>query len=207
MTFPDIAAPLGPSRRAEVLRWRRRSRTVRIARVVLPATIALILAGLGGAVAFNALVVRPAQPKDNGAPIRLTAPRLVGRDDRGRAFVLTADSAVRDPHDYQRVILDHPTLLLDESGPDPVRIVAHDGVYHERDLKLHLGGGVKMVSSKAAFDTAASVYDTKSGELQGSGPIQGSGSLGEIAAKSYGVYDKGDRMVFSGGVHTRLERK
>ena len=60
---------------------------------------------------------------------------------------------------------------------------------------------------RAAFETAGSLFDTKTGELVGSGPIQGSGSLGEIDAKSYGVYDKGDRMVFKGGVRTRLETK
>jgi lipopolysaccharide export system protein LptC len=207
VSFPDITIPTAPSRRHEVLRWRRRSRLVRVARVALPGAIFLILAGLAGAVAYNALVVRPALPQETEAPIRLTAPRLVGRDDQGRAFVLTADSAVRDPADYQRVILDHPALILDEEGPDPVRVVARQGVYHERDFKLDLKGGVKLVSARAAFDTAASVFDTKTGEVQGSGPIQGSGSLGEINAKSYGVYGKGDRMVFSGGVRTRLERK
>ena len=59
--------------------------------------------------------------------------------------------------------------------------------------------------AKVAFETAASLFYTRTGELVGSGPIQGSGSLGEITAKSYGVYDKGDRMVFKGGVHTRLD--
>ena len=68
-------------------------------------------------------------------------------------------------------------------------------------------GGVRLVGSKAAFDTATSLFDTKTGEIVGSGPIQGSGSLGEINAKSYAVYGKGERMIFKGGVHTRLDRK
>jgi lipopolysaccharide export system protein LptC len=88
-----------------------------------------------------------------------------------------------------------------------MRLVARQGVYNEREFKLDLHGGVKLVSSKAAFDTMTSLFDAKTGDLLGSGPIQGSGSLGEIAARSYGVYGKGDRMVFKGGVHTRLERK
>jgi lipopolysaccharide export system protein LptC len=64
---------------------------------------------------------------------------------------------------------------------------------------------VRLTSPQAALDTAASLYDTKTGELVGSGSIQGSGSLGEINAKSYGVYDKGERMIFSGGVRARIE--
>jgi lipopolysaccharide export system protein LptC len=207
VSAPQIAIAIPADRRAQVLRWRRRSRLVRLARIVLPGVTGLILTALAGAVAFNALVVRPLQPKDTSAPIHLTRPRLVGRDDKGRAFVITADAATRDPKDYQRIMLDHPTLVVDEQGPDPLRLVARAGVYHERDFKLELHGGVRLVGSKAAFDTAKSLYDTKTGEVFGSGPIQGSGSLGEIAAKSYALYGKGDRMVFKGGVHTRLDRK
>ena len=66
---------------------------------------------------------------------------------------------------------------------------------------------MRLSGARGAFETAQSVYDIKSGELAGSGPVQGIGSLGEIQAKSYGVYDKGARMVFSGGVHTRLQPK
>lgn len=202
-----IAIEAAPDRREQVLRWRRRSRVIRTLRIVLPAVIGLILLFLAGAVAFNALTAQPAQPRETTAPIRLVHPRFVGRDERGRAFVITAQSATRDPRDYLRVILDHPALVLDEQGPDPIRLMAAAGVYHEATYQLDLHGGVRLVGSKAAFDTATSLYDTKTGVITGSGPIQGSGSLGEINAKSYAIYDKGNRVIFRGGVHTRLDRK
>jgi lipopolysaccharide export system protein LptC len=207
MSASHIAVIAPPNRRELAQRWRRRSRMVRTMRIVLPATIGLIMLSLAGAVAYNALTAQPAQPRDTSAPIRLVHPRFVGRDDKGRAFVITAQSATRDPRDYQRVLLDHPALVLDEQGPDPIRLVATAGVYHEGSFKLDLHGGVRLVGSKAAFDTATSLFDTKTGEIVGSGPIQGSGSLGEINAKSYAVYDKGNRVIFKGGVHTRLDRK
>jgi lipopolysaccharide export system protein LptC len=207
MSVSHIAVSAPPNRREQAQRWRRRSRMVRAMRIVLPAAIGLILLSLAGAVAYNALTAQPAQPRDTSAPIRLVHPRFVGRDDKGRAFVITAQSATRDPRDYQRVLLDHPALVLDEQGPDPIRLVATAGIYHEGSFKLDLHGGVRLVGSKAAFDTATSLFDTKTGEIVGSGPIQGSGSLGEINAKSYAVYDKGNRVIFKGGVHTRLDRK
>jgi lipopolysaccharide export system protein LptC len=207
VSAPQIAITAPPNRREQVLRWRKRSRLIRALRIALPATIGLILAALGAAIGYNALSSQPAQPHDTSAPIRLVNPRFVGRDDKGRAFVITAQSATRDPHEYQRVLLDHPALVLDEEGPDPLRLVAAQGVYHEGQFKLDLHGGVRLVSSKGAFDTATSLFDTKTGEVVGSGPIQGSGSLGEINAKSYAVYGKGDRVIFKGGVHTRLDRK
>jgi lipopolysaccharide export system protein LptC len=201
----SVVAP--PDRRANVARWRRRSRLVRILRIVFPGSVAVILAALAGEVIYNTLNATPAAAANSDDPIRLVNPRFVGRDDKGRAFVITATTAMRDPKDYQRVMLDKPALVLDEEGPDPLRIQANSGVYHEGNRKLDLQGGVKLAGAQAVFETAASLFDTKTGEVVGSGPIQGSGSVGDIEAKSYGVYGKGERMVFKGGVHTRLNTK
>ncbi|MFC3068032.1 LPS export ABC transporter periplasmic protein LptC [Phenylobacterium soli] len=194
-------------RERNIERWRRRSRAVRVLRVAAPGLIAVIVLSLAGLVAFNALKPGAEPTQETNQPIRLMNPRFVGRDDKGRAFVVTAASATRDAQDYQKVYLDHPALVLDEQGPDPTRLVAKQGVFHENSGKLEVSGGVRMSSSQGAFETAASQFDTKTGELVGSGPVQGSGALGQIDAKSYGVYDKGERMVFQGGVHTRLNPK
>ena len=200
-------APLSAPRRADFERWRRRSRLIRTLRVALPAVIALIFVGLVGSVAWSTFTSQPKQAKGGDEPIRLVTPRFVGRDDKGRPFVLTAESATRDRLDYQRVILKKPTLVLDDNGPDMLHINGADGIFHEQDGKLELSNGVHMADAKNAFDTASSLFDTKTGEVIGSGPIQGAGGLGEIRAESYGVYSKGERMVFKGGVRTRLETK
>jgi lipopolysaccharide export system protein LptC len=194
-----------PPRRADFERWRKRSRLIRTLRWALPALIAAIFVGLIGSVVWSTLSSQPRQAQGADEPIRLVTPRFVGRDDKGRAFVLTADSATRDRLDYQRVILKKPALVLDEGGPDELRIHGADGVFHEQNGKLELSGGVQMSDTKNVFDTAASLFDTKTGEIVGSGPIQGAGGLGEIHAQSYAVYGKGERMVFKGGVRTRIE--
>lgn len=207
MWAADLAARPLPDLREGIARWRRRSRFMRLLRIALPATIGLIIAGMAGAVVYNSLTAEPLTQRDPNAPIRLVNPRFVGRDDKGRAFVLTAVSATRDPNEYQRVLLDRPALVLDETGPEPLKITAHDGVYNEGDRQLEVRGGVRLSGPKGAFETAHSLFDTKTGELVGSGPIQGSGALGEIDAKSYAVQGKGEQMVFKGGVHTRLDMK
>ena len=203
---PEITIVAAQNRREQALAWRRRSRLVRALRILLPLVIGLILAALAGAVAHNALTSQPGQGKDTSAPIRLMHPRFVGRDDKGRAFVITAESATRDPHEYQRVLLVRPSMLMDSQGPDPMRLTANAGVYNEGTFKLELHGSVRLVDSKGAFDTAHSLFDTKTGEVVGSGPIQGSGSVGELQANSYAISDKGERMFFRGGVHTRIDR-
>ena len=194
-------------RRVDFERWRRRSRLIRTLRVVLPGIIAAIFMGLVGSVGWSTFNAQPKAARSGDEPIRLVKPRFVGRDDKGRAFVLTAESAVRDRLDQQRVMLLKPSLVLDEGGPEELRINGADGIFHEQNGKLELSGGVKLADTKNAFSTTASLFDTKTGVVIGSAPIQGAGGLGEINAKSYGVYDKGDRMVFKGGVRTRLETK
>jgi len=205
VTLSHVPVMDAPPRRASIRRWKRRSRLIKALRILLPGLIVLTLASLAATIAYNTLARAPRTPNSSDEAIRLVNPRFVGRDERGRAFVLTAVSATRDPQDYQRVILDKPALVLDEDGADPLRITGGAGVYHETNRKLEVSGGVHLSGAKVAFETAASLFDTRTGELVGSGPVQGSGSLGEITAKSYGVYDKGDRMVFKGGVHTRLD--
>jgi lipopolysaccharide export system protein LptC len=194
-------------RRTSIQAWRRRSRVIRVLRVVLPALIALILAGLGGMVAWGSLSGPQVQTGSPNDPIKLVNPRFVGRDTRSRAFVLTAISATRDTQDFDKVYLDRPALVLDDEGPDPLRITARTGVYHQNSGKLEVSGGVRLAGARGAFETAQSLFDTKTSELVGSGPVHGLGSVGEINAKSYGVYDQGDRMVFRGGVHTVLNAR
>ncbi|HMO43862.1 MAG TPA: LPS export ABC transporter periplasmic protein LptC [Phenylobacterium sp.] len=188
-------------------RWRRRSRLIRRLRVVLPLVIAAIVLSLGGMVIYRSLVDPPERPAEADAPIRLVNPRFLGRDEQGRAFVITAQSAVRDEADYQRVVLDRPALVLDEDGMSPLRLSAASGVYHEGDGRLRLQGDVRLDERDAAFDTASAIFDTATGVLEGEGLITGAGPLGEINARSYGVYDRGERMVFKGGVRGRINPK
>jgi lipopolysaccharide export system protein LptC len=187
-----------------VQQWRRRARVVRVLRILTPSLILAILLGLAASVAYNAIKPTVETSQEQNQPIRLINPRFVGRDERGRAFVITAESATRDPQEYQKVYLVRPALVLDEQGPDPTRIIARSGIFHENTGKLEASGGVRLAFSKGVLETAASQFDTKTGDLVGSGPVQGSGPLGEIHATSYAVRDKGATMEFHGRVHTVL---
>lgn len=188
-------------------RWRRRSRLIRRLRVILPATIGMILLAMLGFVVQTTVLGGERSPAKSDAPIQLVNPRFVGKDEKGRAFVITAASAERDENDYQRVLLNKPALVLDAEGANPSRVTAKTGVYSEDRRVLNLDGGVRMSGGDTDFDTQSSIFNTATGELEGQGQISGVGSLGEITAKSYGVYDKGERLVFKGGVRGRLDSK
>ena len=120
----SLAAPVRTDARGDVRRWRRRSLLIRRLRVILPGLIGLILLSMLGFVLHTTLLGRDNSKAEPDAPIELVNPRFVGKDDKGRAFVLTAAAAVRDENDYQRVLLDRPALILDAEGVNPTRVTA-----------------------------------------------------------------------------------
>ncbi|HYD44705.1 MAG TPA: LPS export ABC transporter periplasmic protein LptC [Phenylobacterium sp.] len=191
-------------RRADLARWRRRSRVVRGLRLGLPALIGVLVAALAGQVIWRSLADADAQAAAN-VPIRLVNPKFYGRDEEGRAFVLSAITAVRDENDYQRVMLDRPTVALDQDDRGgKANLSATTGVYREDDGLLELNGGVRLNDGASEIVTQQSTFNTKTGQIEGKGAIKGAGNLGQIEAQSYGIYDKGERMVFKGGVRGRI---
>ncbi|MFM8819244.1 MAG: LPS export ABC transporter periplasmic protein LptC [Phenylobacterium sp.] len=189
----------------EVQAWRLRSRRMRRLRRLLPALIGVILLVLGGYVSLAVFSAPRTRPMEAQSPIQLVNPRFIGQDRKGRVFTLTARVATRDAADYDRVYLERPVLELSRDSGPPLQVSARTGDYNESEHILRLNGDVRLNSGDISFATDASAFDTALGELVGDGAIQGVGSLGEINAKSYGVFDRGDRLVFGGGVKTRLE--
>jgi lipopolysaccharide export system protein LptC len=83
---------------------------------------------------------------------------------------------------------------------------ARIGSYNERDKLLRLRGDVRIVDGKGHhFASQEAIIDTRTGGVVGQSQVQGDGPLGQLNAKSYSVQDKGDRLVFKGGVHARIE--
>lgn len=203
MTAVPLDDDLIYRRRADLARWRRRSRVVKGLRVALPGLIGLLLASLAGQVIWRSLADGKTEQAAN-VPIRLVNPKFYGRDEEGRAFVLSAITAVRDENDYQRVVLDRPTVALDQGGGGNANLSATSGVYREDDRLLELKGGVRLNDGKSELLTEQSTFNTRTGQIEGQGAIKGAGNLGQIEAQSYGVYDKGERMVFKGGVRGRI---
>lgn len=207
--MPDAAAFPAPSasdRRAEIVRWRRRSRVIRALRIVLPALIGLIAAALVGEVVWRNIIQAPTPQKEARTAIRLLNARLVGRVKDGRSFTIGARQAIRGENDYQSISLMEPILVIGEGLPNMAQMSARIGSYNERDQLLRLRGEVRIVDGKGhSFASQEAIIDTRTGSVVGQSQVQGDGPLGQLNAKSYSVQDKGDRLVFKGGVHARIE--
>ena len=187
--------------------WRKRSRAIRFWRRALPvamvAIAAVVVLWITGRSVFIKLTSPPTGPKNTG--VHMTNPRFYGRDSSNQAFVLAAAEAARDMATGKSVSLSAPSVTLDADGASPTHVQANQGTYREDQKQLTLQGQVQLNSASGySFSTPQAVVDTSTGTVSGTAGVQGTGPLGHIAASSYGVYDRGKRIVMKGDVRAHI---
>ena len=183
------------------------SRFVRLLRVVLPLIMVGIVCLLIAMVAAHAVRRQAAAQKDASTPIRMVNPHFFGRDSQGRAFTLGAQQASRDEASFQTVLLAGPSIVMDVNGPHSSQLTADAGVFHEDTRLLFLKGHVHATNTKqSSFATDEATVNTRTGEVVGGAPLSSQSQLGNLTSSRFNVYDKGDRVVFKGGVHARLNQ-
>jgi lipopolysaccharide export system protein LptC len=183
-----------------------RSRLVQVLRWLLPSLMVAVFILLLVLVASHAVrrATTPGQP--NSTAIRMLNPRFFGRDSQERPYVLSASEARRDPNQPQTVLLTAPAMELQNAIGKSTQVFADTGVYHEDSRILILQGHVHGFDSgrNTNIATDRAVIDTKSGSVSSESGLAGQSSAGALQSKGFNAYDKGDRLVFKGGVHARL---
>jgi lipopolysaccharide export system protein LptC len=168
-------------------------------------TMIAVAGMLAGFVAAHAIRQHQAAQAGVSAPIRMLNPHFYGRDAQGRPYILTAREAARDTRSFQTVLLSDPFVTLDNPQGRPSTLVADTGVYHEDTRILLLRGHVRATDSTSGkFASDEAVVNTRTGSVVGPQALQSQSNTGALQSRSFDVYDKGDRMVFKGGVHARL---
>ncbi len=196
---PASRPPRGKARAHSVL--------VHVLRWLLPAIMVAVVATLAGLVAIHAIKRQAAAHRDATTPIRMVNPHFFGRDNQGRAFTLGARQAARDEQSFQMVLLSYPSVTMNVDGPHPSTVTADTGVYHEDTRILYLKGHVRADNSKAStFATDEAVVNTRTGVVNGASALSSRTPVGDVKSGSFDVYDKGDRVIFKGGVHARLNQ-
>jgi lipopolysaccharide export system protein LptC len=185
---------------------RAHTRLVLAMRWLLPTLILAMIGLLGAFVVGQAVRAAAARPKELPTQIRMVSPHFVGRDDKGRAFNLAAQLAVRDDSNMQRVILGAPVMVMDSDTPHPKTLTADRGVYDEDTRILRLTGHVRVDDAAAStVGTDEALVDTRAGTVSGVSPVAASGPMGNIRAGSYTASQKGGAIVMHGGVHAELK--
>jgi lipopolysaccharide export system protein LptC len=164
-----------------------------------------IVALLVALVVQHAARRRAASNREAQAPIRMLNPKFFGRDNQGRPYILGASQAARDEASLELVRLRDPTVTLDMDGPHPSTLTADTGVYREDTRILYLKGHVKADNNKTSkFATDEAVVNTQTGIVTGPEALSSQTPVGDLQSRSFDVFDKGNRVVFKGGVHARL---
>jgi lipopolysaccharide export system protein LptC len=184
---------------------RAHSRAVRLLRVVLPLIMVGMIGALVGLVINHAIRRQDAAHRDAASPIEMVNPHFYGRDSQGRAYTLAAKQAARDEKSFQRVLLNHPSVTLYTDGAKPATLTADTGVYHEDTRLLYLKGHVLANNAKSSqFATDEAIVNTKTGTVTSPAALSSRTPAGELRSNGFDVFDKGDTLVFKGGVHARL---
>lgn len=180
-------------------RWRARSRRVRLLRRVLPVLILLIAGGTLTWTVFRTVMSGVERKASESGEIRLENARFRGQDAQGRAFIVGAKGAVRDPQ-TGRFRLVGPAVRLNLGGRKVTEITADGGTYDDVKKTVLIGPNVRISDGGSGFTltTPEAVVDTDTGIVTGSKGVQGRGPLGTINASSYAIYDQGQRIVFNG---------
>ena len=188
---------------------------VRRPRSPLIATLRVVLPGVALATLLAVVVaaVRSAwRGAENSAqatrPIELIAPRLTGEDGKARPFVITSVTAERELGAADRIKLHNPVLVRDPGASDQTKVTADSGIYDETAGRLDLTGDVRFTGPDGTSTTQAATYDARTGEVLGTAAVRAAGAAGQrLQAGSFAVKNKGDSVVYKGGVHTRLNPK
>ncbi len=200
-----LSARTAEARQEEMQRWRRRSGLIRFWRRTLPVLIVVIAGVLVAWIAGRSFFIKATAPKPVQATgLRMLNPKFYGRDSANHAFVLGANEAARDASTGKNVALAAPNLTLDAGGPRPTTVKADKGVYREDQRQLALKGQVEVKSGGYVFTTPDATVDTSKGAVYGKSGVEGQGPLGRVTARSYGVYDRGKRVIMKGDVHARI---
>lgn len=189
---------------------RRYSRFVGAMRVLLPASglvlIALVfgwpyLLGDGGRL-IAPLKVESAEIE--GQAMRMVRPSYIGTSGDREPYRVTADSALLDPREPDRIVLDALAAQVDADGRE-LLLEAKEGIYRRDAERLALDGGIVVTSADGyRFLTERADVDLGTGSLVGDRPVSGDGPRGSLQADRFTVDDGGNVMRFDGRVKVTL---
>ncbi len=200
-----IAAERDPdATRLRVEQLRRRSLFISFCRGALPAVMAIVVLGL--AIAAGVKTFADLQPANRSAgEIRMIGPEFHGHDKAGRPYLVTAESAVRDPAHPEISVMTRPKLVMQTENRGEVTVIAPHGVYDETRKITDLSGGVIATDGLGNRFTSPNAHVVSDAHtVSGRDGVTASGPLGRTSGSSYAIDDKAGHAVLNGNVHTHL---
>ena len=190
----------------------RHSRHVRLLRIAVPLSVAVLLVG---GVAFTALV-KPLRVLSSanvdvgslvvsGTKIMMQQPRLAGFTRDNRRYNMIAQAAAQDLTKPDMVELHGINATMEMKDGAVFETVAKDGLYNTKTEQLTLTQNIVVTSSSGyqAFLNEA-VIDVRAGKIVSEKPVEVKTASWTINANGMEVGESGDLMRFDRGVFVTL---
>jgi lipopolysaccharide export system protein LptC len=132
-------------------------------------------------------------------------PRYYGTDDKNQPYTVTAEIGTQVDTVLQAFSLTHPVADLTRySGPGMV-VDSDQGVFLQKDNALDLYGNVSLMQDKGYEVHSESAHvDIGPGNAQGDEFTHGAGPAGSAEGEGFRLWDRGDRIMFTGKAHALL---
>jgi lipopolysaccharide export system protein LptC len=221
VSTPDAAPGLGGLRRiaprgnAPLRRKIRRGASVRVLKVALP----LVVFGTLGYVGYwwlesRGTIVDPTLiqevPPDEAGKSEVTVQDVTydGKDDKGRPFSITADSASHLDGDDRHISLKKPLADIVMSSGAYVALTANAGMLDRDADIITLNGDVTLFHDNGlSFQTDSATINLKEKTAQGSDVVEGQNGDGELISEGFRVLDDGDTIHFTGKAYMKIYPK
>lgn len=179
-------------------------RFVGLAKVLLPtiatALIAIVVVWPELSEQENRFRLGPAKiDRSDAEKLRMINARFTGVDASKRPFTVTADSADQANPKSSDIVLVSPKADILLGNGAWVALTATDGKFDRESQLLELTGNVNLFhDSGYEFRTESAVFDLTAGDATGTEPVQGQGPFGHLSAEGFQIYNRGERIKFTG---------
>lgn len=217
---PAAAADLGQMRRMAQPRpmargLRRRRTPLLLLKVGLPLVAVVTIGYLiywwfqSRDTTVDATIIQDASPTgETPAEVTVSNVKYDGKDDKGRPFSITAESAAHADGDERHIALKKPLADIIMASGAYVAVTAMEGVL-DRDADLvTLKGDVTLFHDNGlSFQTDSATIDLKGKTAEGSEPVEGQNGDGEVIAQGFKVLDDGNTIEFTGKAYMKIYPK
>jgi lipopolysaccharide export system protein LptC len=220
VSTPDAAPGLGGLRRIAPRgnaprRKIRRGASVRVLKVALPLVVFVTLGYVGyWWLASRGTIVDPtlmqSVPPDEAGKSEVTVQDVTydGKDDKGRPFSITADSASHMDGDDRHISLKKPLADIVMSSGAYVALTANDGMLDRDSDIITLNGDVTLFHDNGlSFQTDSATINLKEKTAEGSDVVEGQNGDGELISEGFRVLDDGDTIHFTGKAYMKIYPK
>lgn len=206
---------IAPRRDGAQVRMGRPGRSVRLLKFALPLVVLVSLGYVGywwlqsrGSIVDPSLIQGVPTDAQQKAEVTVEDVKYDGKDDKGRPFSVTADSASHVDGDDRHISLKKPLADITMSSGAYVALTANDGVLDRDSDIITLNGDVTLFHDNGlSFQTDSATINLKEKTAEGSDVVEGQNGDGELISQGFRVLDDGDTIEFTGKAYMKIYPK